>query len=298
MLISCPKCHSIYEIPDNLIPRTGQNFRCQTCSNVWHAMRQDAIGYEEPAEEELYIEPIPVAEPPHRNYPANKKEFTILSDGKSGRKTRSSRQIIDEEGDENYIPPAPKVKKKKEITLTSDMGTSFTISAPQDEVEEAPAPHFGAETSSLKINATDRLLPTPTAFKGYKKTALLLWLVAIAAFALFFRREIVSVYPLAETYYQKIGLSGQNNPQYLRFKNIFVTETTTNDKPALRVEATIYNDSFYTTIVPNVTLADQKAAFAPARPLLKGHEQTTVEILLPQPEDFSTANLILGFQKP
>lgn len=296
MLISCPKCHSIYEIPDDLIPRTGQNFRCQACANVWHAMRQDAIGYEEPAEEGLYIEPIPVTEPPHRNYPANKKEFTILSDGKSGRKTRSSKQIIAEEGDENYTPPAPKVKKKKEITLTSDMGTSFTISAPAEAPEE-PAPYFNIEDDGLKVNAADRLLPEP-AFKGYKKTALLLWLLAVALFALFFRREIVSVYPLAEGYYNKIGISGQNNPQYLRFKNIFVTETTIDDKPALKVEAAIYNDSFYTTTVPNVMIEGSKETYAPARRLLKGHEQTDIEILLPQKEDFSAANLILGFQKP
>ena len=46
MLISCPKCHSIYEIPDDLIGKTGRNFRCQACANVWHAMRSDALGYE------------------------------------------------------------------------------------------------------------------------------------------------------------------------------------------------------------------------------------------------------------
>ncbi len=297
MLISCPKCHSIYEIPDDLIPRTGQNFRCQACANVWHAMRQDAIGYEEPEEEELYIEPIPVSEPPARNFPANKKEFKVPADGKSGRKTRSSKQIIAEEGDEGYIPPAPKVKKKKEITLTSDMGTSFTISAPADE-PEAPEPYLmTAADDGLKVNAADRLLPEPV-FKGYKKTALLLWLLAILSFALFFRREIVSFYPLAETYYNKMRLSGQNNPQYLRFKNIFVTETIVDDKPMLKVEATIYNDSFYTARVPNVTVSGVKETYAPARHLLKGHEQTTVELLLPYNPENGAANLILGFQKP
>lgn len=296
MLISCPKCHSIYEIPDDLIPRTGQNFRCQACANVWHAMRQDAIGYEEPEEEELYIEPIPVSEPPHRNFPANKKEFKVPADGKSGRKTRSSKEIIAEEGDETYTPPAPKAKKKKELTLTSDMGTSFTISAPVDEPEET-TPYFTLEDSELTITAKDRLLPEPV-FKGYKKTALLLWLLAMLAFALFFRREIVSFYPLAETYYNKVGLTGQNNPQYLRFKNIFVTETTTEDKPMLKVEATIYNDSFYTTRVPEVTVSGVKETYTPARQILKGHEQTNIEILLPFNPENGAANLILGFQKP
>ena len=64
MLISCPKCHSIYEIPDDLIGKTGRNFRCQACANVWHAMRSDALGYEEEKESEPFIEPIPVSEPP------------------------------------------------------------------------------------------------------------------------------------------------------------------------------------------------------------------------------------------
>lgn len=296
MLISCPKCHSIYEIPDDLIPKTGQNFRCQACANVWHAMRQDAIGYEEPAEEELYIEPIPVTEPPHRNYPANKKEFIIPADGKSGRKTRSSKQIIDEEGNSNYTPPTSKTKKKKEITLTSDMGTSFTISAPSDEPEES-APYFNIEDNELTVNAKDRLLPEPV-FKGYKKTALLLWIAAVISFALFFRREITAFYPIAEIYYNKIGLTGKNNPQYLRFKNIFVTETQSEDKPMLRIEATIFNDSIYTTRVPDITIEGYKETYAPTRQILKGHEQTNIEILLPLKDETSTANLILGFQKP
>ena len=61
MLISCPKCHSIYEIPDDLIGKTGQKFRCQACANVWHAMRSDALGYEEENEEETpYIEELKV----------------------------------------------------------------------------------------------------------------------------------------------------------------------------------------------------------------------------------------------
>ena len=62
MLISCPKCHSIYEIPDDLIGKTGRNFRCQACANVWHAMRSDALGYEEEKESEPFIEPIPVSD--------------------------------------------------------------------------------------------------------------------------------------------------------------------------------------------------------------------------------------------
>ena len=74
MLISCPKCHSIYDIPDDLIGRTGKNFRCQACSNVWHALPEDAIGYIKETEDNTpYIEAIPVTEPPHRHFPLTKR---------------------------------------------------------------------------------------------------------------------------------------------------------------------------------------------------------------------------------
>ena len=133
MLISCPKCHSIYEIPDDLIGKTGKNFHCHACGNLLHAMREDALGYEEEVEEMPYLEAINVAEPPLRNYPANREFYSVPADTKAGRRTRSSKQIIEMEGDKDFVP---KIKKQKEITLTSDHGTSFTIRAmPEDEGE-------------------------------------------------------------------------------------------------------------------------------------------------------------------
>lgn len=297
MLISCPKCHSIYEIPDDLIPRTGQNFRCQACANVWHAMRQDAIGYEEETEDEPYIEAIPVSVPPHRNYPANKAAFKVPADGKSGRRTRSSQELITDEGDGSYVPPAPKVKKKKELTLTSDTGTSFTISAAPLEEEEEPS-FFSTtpEKKELTANISERLqLEKP--FKGYKKTYILLILLLLAAGLCFFRRSITAMFPAAEPYYNKVALSGINNPEYLKFENISIAETTDGETPMLKIEAEIANDSFYTTRVPNITVRGTDKTFAPARPLLKGYEKTRVEILLPAKEN-TAANLILGFVKP
>lgn len=298
MLISCPKCHSIYEIPDDLIPRTGQNFRCQACTNVWHAMRQDAIGYTEESEETPYIEAIPVTEPPARNYPANKKTFTIPADNKFGRKTRSSAEIIKTEGNPESVV-VPKVKKKKEITLTSDMGTSFTISTdPVDESEELASPRFtNPEENTLSANKNDRLLP-PKPFKGYKKTYALLAVLALTALLCFFRREIVVFYPAAETYYNKIALSGLNNAAHLQFKNINVSETKVEERPMLKITTDIYNDSFYTTYVPNITVNTIKETFSPARRLLKGNEYTEVEILLPLHENNQQTGLTLGFAKP
>ncbi len=293
MLISCPKCHSIYEIPDDLIPRTGQNFRCQACANVWHAVREDAVGYMEESEEKPYIEAITVKEPPLRGYPANKMKFTVPADSKSGVKTRSSKEILAREGDPEYTPPAP--KKKKELTLTSDYGTSFTISTDTGCDEDKPAPRLFTKETGLSADADNRLLPEKT-FKGYKKTYLLLSLLALAAFFLFMRREVTAIYPAAESYYNKIGLSGINNPQYLKFEQISAAEETANGVKTLNITAVIHNDSPYLTDVPTVTAGG--ITFQPERRRLKAHEKTAIKISLPAESGKTAQNLTLTFQKP
>ena len=89
MLISCPKCHSIYEIPDDLIGKTGRNFRCHACANLWHAMREDALDYvADEKDDEIFIEPIEIKDE-RRGFPADKKEYIVPADTPSGVRTRS-----------------------------------------------------------------------------------------------------------------------------------------------------------------------------------------------------------------
>lgn len=323
MLISCPKCHSIYEIPDDLIGKTGQNFRCQACSNVWHAMRSDALGYEEKQEEEPFIEAIEVSKPPERPWPSERKEFIIPADSKSGRRTPSSTEVIKEEGDPNFvapaITPAPKIEapetfvsapilnaaqKQHELTLTSDKGTSFTISTmplmEEDEDTHHREPHLFSDSErevGLSISKEDRMeIAKP--FKGYKKSYALLILLFILAGCMFLRREIVTIYPKAETYYNKIGMSGLYNESYLKFSKIDIKRAKDNNKDVLKVVAEIKNDSFYTTYVPPIKVSNVKEEFVAERSKLKGYESTKAEFTIPLPEDNAPLSLNLTFTKP
>lgn len=330
MLISCPKCHSIYEIPDDLIGKTGQKFRCQACANVWHAMRSDALGYEEEKEEETpYIEELKVEEPSARPWPSERKEFVIPADSKSGRKTLSSSELVKQEGDPNFVAPvitphtqiqhqeAPlpphtlssavildAAQKQNEITLTSDHGTSFTIStAPiQDKVQEEyrKEPHLFADNErdyNLKVSEADRF-DTPKPFKGYKKTSAFLILLLLCAGFLFLRREVVTILPQAEPYYNKLGLSGLYNEEYLKFTKISVNRMMENKKPILKVTAEIKNTSPYTTYVPQITVNNLKERFAPAQSKLKGGETTKAVFSLPAPNNNTAVSLNLNFAKP
>ena len=43
MLIKCPKCHSVYDIPDNLITDSGMVMRCAQCNEIWTAYPKDGL---------------------------------------------------------------------------------------------------------------------------------------------------------------------------------------------------------------------------------------------------------------
>ena len=279
MLISCPKCHSIYDIPDNLIPKTGQNFRCQACSNVWNAIPSDALGYEESKEEEPYIEAIDVSEPPHRNYPANRDDYQIVNDTKPGKKTISSKELIDVEGDPNF--KAPKVKKKKELTLTSDHGTSFTISMGGKDVEENDN---GLEISNdfnegITASKEDRFVSEKPK-KWYVKTKLFIFLMFALALLYFLRGFIVLVYPDAEGYYNKIGLSGLYNVNGLEFSKVDVVEEKVDGKDMLKLKVGVKNNGILGTKLPEIKVEGVEGGFGKGL-FLKAKEKTEVEILLP-----------------
>ena len=297
MLISCPKCHSIYEIPDNLIGKTGKRFRCHTCETIWHAMPEDALDFND-EEEEPYIEAISVAVPPYRHYPADKEKYTIPSDTKSGRRTRSSKEIIEDETDLEDLPPLPSRHKKKEITLTSDQGTSFTISAiPEYEEYNADkkAPHFFDQTETgIHANKDERLLPEAP-FKGYKKCTLLILLLLILSACLFLRREFVAFYPQTETWYNKIHLTGLYNPQYLKFENISMVKENNN---TLKISGEIINNARYGTYIPEITLGNRKETFLADRKFVKAGEKAFFEIGIPFPETTDSMNITLGFKQP
>ena len=36
MIISCIKCNKKFEVPDNLIPKSGRTLQCGSCSYEWH----------------------------------------------------------------------------------------------------------------------------------------------------------------------------------------------------------------------------------------------------------------------
>ncbi len=43
MLIKCPKCRSVYDLPDNLIPDEGLKMRCSECLEIWTGYPNDAL---------------------------------------------------------------------------------------------------------------------------------------------------------------------------------------------------------------------------------------------------------------
>lgn len=293
MLISCPKCHSIYEIPDDLIGKTGRNFRCHACANLWHAMREDALDYVEDEKDTApYIEPIEVKDE-RRGFPADKAEYIIPADSHAGVRTQSSEEVLRKEA---------VTKTEDQITLTSEHGTSFTISTSgeyQEELKEKNRPHLyePEEENAIHADKEKRLTLEPK-FKGYRKTVALLFLLTLCCMVLFLRREIVALYPEAETWYNKIYLSGLDNGEYLKMNIVKAEETNTDGKATLTLTVNVYNPSLYSTYVPEIVLEGSDKTYQTKAKLLGAEAKTTAEIIIPKPEDNASLNINLSFKRP
>lgn len=307
MLLCCPKCNSVYEIPDDLIGKTGKKFRCQACGNIWHALRSDALGYEPSDAPEPLVEPLKVKVPPYRKYPSDLNPYIIPADTKPGRKTRSSKEVKKDEGIPGYVPPAPHpAPRPHEITLTSDHGTSFTISMAPEKAEtpNPKTPHlFSTEPETPPApdirQALANVAKKEEAYKpsfGLKAAKFLLFLCAVSLALFAFRREIVTFLPASETYYNKIGLSGENNAGYLRFGSLTAAPAAVEGKEGLKVIAKIKNNSPYRTRVPQITASGTTTVFTPKKQLLAPYEETEAVILLKAPA--KNEGLTFGFKKP
>jgi predicted Zn finger-like uncharacterized protein len=299
MLISCPKCRSIYEIPDNLIGKTGKNLRCQNCNNVWHAMVEDTLGYQKNKADKPYIEAIEVDEPPFRNYPSNKEVFSVPLDNPDNKvkpSTPSSFDVVNKEGGVVNVDSMIKPKHDNELTLTSDKGTSFTISMRDNYAEDNKnKKHFFDNSAELTATKQDRLTSNKGK-KGYKFTYFMLFLLFICVASILLRREVVSFYPEAELYYNKVMLSGLNNPEYLKFQNVSVSEKNIDNKDMLVINANIYNDSFYTTNVPDVGIKGKNGTYKPKHTMLDKYGLTSIEIVIEAPKTNEAINLTLEFK--
>ena len=286
MLISCPKCHNIYEIPDDLIPKTGKKFRCQSCAHIWHALPSDALGYEKETAEKPIIEPIEVPVPPYRPYPANKEKYQVPADGKSGRKTVSSQELLKSEGNPDYVvEPAPK------LHLMSSEGTSFTLNMPSGVAENAP-------TIPEELFAPqEKPLETPTVTTKHQNfiRGICLYILIFIALAGFMRREIVAFYPSAEIYYQKFGLSGQQNPEILNIEDVKAVPFTKNGLNGTLIQLQIVNNTMYQTIVPELTVSPLNLNFRAQTEVLPAHQKTSAEVFIPHTEPES---LTIRFLKP
>lgn len=298
MLISCPKCRSIYEIPDDLIGKTGKNLRCQSCNNIWHAMVEDTLGYQKKKNEKPFVEGIIVSEPPVRNYPSNKEEFSVPLDNpelKHKPITPSSFDVVNKEGGIVDTSSMVKPKVDNELTLTSDKGTSFTISMGDKYVEDK-AQHFFDDNAGLKATNQDRLLSKKVK-TDFKLTYFLLFLLFVCSALILMRREIVAFYPTAEQYYNKVMLTGIDNSEYLKFQNVNIVEKNVDDKDIVVINADIFNKSLYITKVPNVAIKGGNEVYKPIKDTLDKYETTSVAIVIDKPKSNELVNFTLEFRK-
>ncbi|MBR5598988.1 MAG: zinc-ribbon domain-containing protein, partial [Alphaproteobacteria bacterium] len=302
MLISCPKCHSVYEVPDSLVPKTGQNFRCSACSNVWNVIKSDALGYRSDAEDEMVVEAIEVNAPPLRNFPSDKKEYIIVNDRspkvvedvnwaeeknvelEKEIKVETQKEIqkevkveIEKQTDKNMAISSNESQVENELILTSDQGTSFTISMGNGKDDKKK--YF--EEEGIKADIENRLMVQKKK-NWYVKTRCFLYILFFVLGLILFRSGVVLLFDDAEKYYNKIGLSGYNNYHNLKFLDVKVFDLVENGKDIVKIVGEIKNDGIFATKVLDVGIRGENKRFKPNNMFLKAKEKTLVEISLPK----------------
>ena len=105
------------------------------------------------------------------------------------------------------------------------------------------------------------------------------------------------VYPQAEVYYNKIGLSGFSNEHNLELNNLNINMENVEGKKVIKIDANIYNKGILPSNVPEIMIEGKKEKYKAQRTFLKAKEKTSVTIKVPVNENEELLSVRLKFVK-
>ena len=209
MLISCPKCHAVYQVSAESISPEGKRFKCAECGDVWTAYPEDAQNMEPeilhapqtdtdssmPSENTASVVQRPsVSEPTQRIAPTYNDTDANLTE-------MFHRLQQDTKG---LFNDSPASQTDKYVALKRKMQLIF---------------------SPLMINCTIALfIILSTLFIGYRN-----------------RYEIVGYMPVLEDFYDKLGLESIYAGRDVVFQDVEVKHTERRGQHFIEIYGQIYN---------------------------------------------------------
>lgn len=213
MLISCPKCNAVYQIPDGKIPAEGKKFKCAECSEVWTVRPQDVKGVK--------------TEEKTAQVPSSASVAAAFSPQTENSNPHVKPQII-----------SPQTTQNSDVEnmfnrLSQDTKGLFNNNASSDTGAERWKRRFIMFFSPFMVNCCLLILIFAfTIYIGYTN-----------------RFYLVSNIPQLENFYKKIGINSLLKGRGLVFQNLQSRYVERQGKFFVEVSGSIYNESDMKSLV-------------------------------------------------
>lgn len=217
MLISCPKCNAVYQIPDAQIPVDGKKFKCAECGGVWTVYPQD----------------VKKATP--------ETAVPSVSDSAAERVSESKTDAL------QASAPAPQIKSQIVSPQTqADDDVEKMFNRLSQDTKGLFNGNSSANTRWDKYKIKLKMFFSPFVVN----CTLVLLLFAFTFYIGYANRfYIVSKIPQLEGFYKNMGLYSLYKGRGLIFKGIKTRYMTRRGKIHLEVSGLIYNESDMKTAV-------------------------------------------------
>lgn len=230
MKISCPSCHTCYDIELGLIPAEGKKLRCSKCGEVWLCTHRD-------------IRVPDIFETTEEQKASEKKQET------------APQNVIANPEDKIIATQAPTAEKKPDETEMPDI-----------TVDEMSRIFSRLKNEKDKVSdAVNKQPPLKKAFPRIKK--LLGWhsrftigleimtILVIIALALFAKRfEIVRMFPAGNSFYEAMGIQAQVVGKGLAFENVIRSTVDTPQKNTMNIKGFIRNTTDEKINMPEILI--------------------------------------------
>jgi len=270
MIITCEKCSTQYEVPDESFEQKGRKVKCDNCGNVWfqesikesiYDKISEALGFpEEPKEEAEFEEKIaeqePVVEekkPVFQEHLEKEMEHVFDDIASKVDELQKAEEFVAEN-----IFIAPSEEKKEEVTpkkVEEQIVNDIKAEAQEKNIRESVAEYMSALDFSkiiksfynnLKIN----IVKLNALFFGLVLlTGLLL---TTASFTFVGKNLIVSYYPPAALLYNKLGIKLRIPGAGIKIANLSANQEKDGSNYNIFIKGEIINTTSKTLFFPKL----------------------------------------------
>lgn len=228
MYIACPSCETRYQVPDSVMNAEGRTVKCAVCQHSWLARAEDP---DAPSLDERQA----VSAPDRDDFAFNEEDM-----GSNAGDAVDNDGAFEDRPDDiatwgNDFEDTPDSFENLETFEKNDMEN------PEDEV-------FSAAPGSRRI-VVKRKRKNPHAMMAFSGAVA----VMLIASLVWFREDVVRIYPQSNTVYAGLGL--KVNLRGLEFENVEIEHVAEGGLEVLKIKGEIINVRNYAVVLPTLRFA-------------------------------------------